>query len=311
MHKLLKTLMNFMKKIILILVCFGFLNLFSKESDLFEETTKVSDTSLICFKYKFKVGDTLIYNLVSYDSIAINYEKPILKTRLERIEITCDSIKKGIFYLSQRLINFKSKESTADTTGVERNDTPWMERKSWLAIDSLGKRYALGYEDSTHASISPGGAFQPYILIGLGEGCQAVDKTWNYSSLDELVENAFPVPLERQSSLFRVVEPIDTLGYSCNRLSFIKTAQGSYQVKSGDDKYLITNIVNGYGTMDFSIEKNIPIHFLVTAEQKLQITIGDDEPIPGWHYIFSYFTLIYYKEGQLKNNNKQKIKKKR
>jgi hypothetical protein len=298
-----------MKKIIIVLLCFGFVNLFSEEQDLFEVSEKNSDASLICFKYKFKVGDTLIYNVLSYDSIAINYEKPILKTRLERIEITCDSIKKGIFYLSQRLIDFKSKESSADTTGVERNDTPWMKRKSWLAIDSSGRRHALGYEDSAHAAISPGGAFQPYLFIGLGEGCQAVDKTWNYNSLDELVENAFPVPLERQSSLFRVLENIDTLGYICNRLSFIKTAQGSYQVNSGEDNYKITNIVNGYGTMDFSVEKSIPVHFLVTAEQKLQITIGDDEPIPGWHYIFSYFTLIDYKEGQIKSNNKQKNKK--
>lgn len=263
----------------------------------------------VCYKLKFSPGDTLVYNVVSFDSIIVNYGDPLIKQRFETIRFICDSTQNGKFFLSSSLIKFKGLERNKDTDNVERSESPWLGRKVWFSIDSTGNRYSLGYDDSTKAALCPGGAFQPHLFFPFQQSCKQVDKTWIVESLDELVENGLPLPLVRQSSLFRAVPSIDTLNEHCNRFNYIKTAQGSYKVLTIEDTMRITNIITGYGVLDISADKNIPVHYYATVEQKITITIGSKEPMPGWHYIASFYTLLDYKHAIIPSPVKEKRKK--
>lgn len=267
-----------------------------------------SDT--VCYKIKFNTGDTLIYNVISFDSVVINYGDPLIKQRIEQIRYICDSIQNGKYFLNSTLIGYKCIERNKDTDNVERNESPWMGRKVWFSLDSVGNRYSLGYDDSTKAALCPGGAFQPQLFFPFGgESCRPVDKTWIVESLDELVENGLPLPLVRQSSLLRAVASVDTLNEHCNRFNYIKTAQGSYKLLTAEDTMRVTNIITGYGVLDISTDKNIPVHYYATEEQKLSISIGSKEPMPGWHYIASFYTLVDYKHAVILSPVKEKRKK--
>ncbi|MFC2131487.1 hypothetical protein ACFLSQ_08630 [Bacteroidota bacterium] len=282
--------------IVLFLLPFLFYTALTQDLQIDSTLTALPDT--VCYKLKFNAGDTLTYRIVSYDSVAIDYGKPLLKTRFERVMFVCDSVVDNKFFMSRTLMQYIAYESSGDIRNVERTENPWVGRTVWFVIDSVGNRYALGYDDSTKAALSPGGAFQPHLLFPFQNSCMEVDKTWMSESLDELVENGLPLPLIKQSSLFRALPAIDTLDEHCNRLSYIKTAQGSYQVKSGPDTIRVTNIITGYGVLDISSDKHIPVHYLATVEQKMTISIGNNEPKPGWHYIASYYTLDNYKPGK-------------
>ncbi|MFH1051589.1 MAG: hypothetical protein V1779_11770 [bacterium] len=258
----------------------------------------------VCYKLKLNPNDTMVYHVMSFDSVIIDFGEPLLKTRYERVRFVCDSVKSQKFYLSATLLHYLGFESSGDVRNVERTENPWLGRKVWFVIDSVGNRYALGYDDSTKAALAPGGAFQPQLFFPFKESCKQIDKTWFVESLDELVENGLPLPLVKQSSLFRAEKPVDTLDEHCNRLNYIKTAQGSYKVESEMDTFRITNIITGYGVYDLSIEKQIPIHYFATVEQKLTISVGNEEPKPGMHYIGTYYTLESYKQGK-KNSRKK------
>lgn len=264
------------------------------------DSSNIQENNLVCYKLNFRTGDTLIYHVVSFDSVVIDYAEPLLKNRHERVRFICDSIKNQRFYLSATLLHYLCFERSGETQNVERTESPWIGRKVWFAIDSVGNRYALGYDDSTKAALSPGGAFQPQLFFPFQETCKQIDKTWFVESLDELVENGFPLPLVKQSSLFRAGGVLDTLEEHCNRFHYIKTGQGSYKVVSETDTFRVTNIITGYGVYDISSTKNIPVHYFATVEQKLTISAGDEEPKPGMHYIGTYYTLESYTEGIIK-----------
>ena len=276
-------------RLLIFLILLNFTTLFSQETD----SSIISIPDTICYKYHFNVGDSLFYSAVSHDSIIINYGSPLIKSRFEEILITCDSIKNDLFYLTQQLISYKSFEGNEDTTNVERNSSPWLNRKAWFALDSLGYRKSVGFDDSLSASLTPGGAFQPPLIIPLGYACTEINKTWFVESLDELVENGLglTIPLIQQASLFRALEPIDTLGFNCIRAEFIKTGQGSYSAVSSNETYKVTNKIAGAGVLDLDPITRIPVHLLQTSEIKMQIEFNGSEPIPGIQYILTNYTL--------------------
>ncbi|MBI5324378.1 MAG: hypothetical protein HZB41_03720, partial [Ignavibacteriae bacterium] len=142
------------------------------------------------FKLKFFSGDTLTYIVKSHDSIIIDFGKPLIKSRTERIKIVCDSInKEGNFFLTQTLIEFSSVESQGETQNIENNSSPWLNRKAGLEIDSVGNRIKCVVFDSINGAMSPGGAFQPYLFFPFNVTQKAVKESWIVTSVDELVEN--------------------------------------------------------------------------------------------------------------------------
>jgi len=260
------------------------------------DSTGIKKKDTVCFKLAFHAGDTLTYSIVSMDSIVINYGAPLKKVRNELLSVVCDSVsKKGTFFLSLELLDFIGYESSDGEKEVERKETPWKGRIVQIEIDSVGNRLSWSVDDSTVGAMSTGGAFQPYLFFYFKEPCKGVDETWMVQTLDELPENGFPVPLLKQSSLFRARKDIDTLGEKCSSFEFIKTGQGSINVIDEKTNLLVTSIINSFGIYDISQVRNIPVYFYYTVEQKLTVHLSKDETQPGWHYITSNWTLSQYK----------------
>ncbi len=277
----------FLSLVLLLFYC----QLHSQTEEDFFGAKLESDT--ICYQYKFNPGDTLIYHVAGWDSISIDYDSPLLRTRLERYRIVCDSAIAGRFFLSQTLIHYAAKESKDGIDGVDRSQSMWVGRTIWFEIDSVGRRYSYGISDSSLVAMSPGGAFNLNLFFPFDAICKTVNESWRVSSMDELIENGMPVTILRQTKLFRLLEPVDTLGYSCSRLTYINTGQGSIELsETGIAK--VNCVINGHGILDISLEHNFPVHLFATVEQKLTIVKKNKVEIPGWHYITAHFILEQY-----------------
>jgi hypothetical protein len=275
---------------------------FSQDINTVDSNVDKSKFQLLDYKLKFFKGDTLRYRVASFDSIVIEYGKALTKMRFEMIEIVCDSTSNdGKYYLTQTLLSYIADEATGSTDRVRRTTSPWIKRNVRLVIDSVGNRYSVSVNDSNIYAVSPGGAFQPYLLFPFKETNKHKDESWFVKTIDTLVENGNPHAIENQSSLFRAEEPIDTLGYKSNRFRFIKTANGQFMSISGKDRILVEAIINSSGNFILSNEFCIPVHFFSNIEQKLKITTPEKEAMPGIHLISTDFTIDEFKPSPLRN----------
>lgn len=305
-----------------LLTCFALLNFAllnsvkAEEADIDSTEVKIKDT--LRLKFDFKLGQKLTYKVVSFDSIAIDYGAPLLKSRFERWEIFCDSISsKGNFFLTQRMIEFRSVEQTKGEDSVERKDSEWLNKRVRIELDSLGNRYSVRYVDSVSAIIAPGGPFHPFILFKFGESLKAINESWICEASDTLLENGFPPAILHHSSLNRVKQRIDTLDYHCNRFDYIRTGQGSVETIVGEGSFFTSVIINAHGILDISSELFVPVHYFSTMEQKLSMHYSENEKIPGWHYVTTNFTLekneydeVFKQRKIIKNGKKQSPKRK-
>jgi hypothetical protein len=248
----------------------------------------------VCYKLMFSPGDTLIYQVVSYDSIIVDYGNPLLKSRTEKIQIVCDSLGyDGSFYISETLIEHKSKEAEKyfDDNSVERNDHPWVGKTVYLRLDSLGNRLREIPYQNPDVLQSPGGSFQPYLFFSFKEPCKAVGESWLVDGTDELVENANPPSILRYSALFRARQDNDTLGYHCRAFEYVKTGQGAMEAPFNNKLVKVSNVINSFGIVHISKELKKPVHYYVTIEQKLKFHLENDEEMPIQHFVTSNFTL--------------------
>ena len=264
------------------------------------------------FSYKFFKRDTLRYKVAAFDSIIINYGKPLEKTRYETIEITCDSVTKDRrFLLSLRMINLISDENFGKVEKIRRTTSPWMNRKSHLWIDSLGNRFTAYADDSLSYALSPGGAFSPYLIFPINETYRYINESWMVSSNDTLCENGVPCGIMNQSSLFRALKPIDTLGYDCVRLNYIKTAIGALNVIMPDNRIRTEATIAGSGAMTISKKYRVPVHYFANIEQKLLIINSENDETPGLHFISVDWTLEQFIPSPERTAPEKKQKKKK
>ncbi len=281
----------------LLCVVFGVFCLFALSSQSLAQTTSKDDKSdTVCFHYKFLKGDSLLYRLVSQDSIVFPVKDAVVKERVEIYMIICDSIgQNGHYYLSQTMVDYASKESSGSIRDQVRLKSSWLKRKVWFEIDSLGNRYSYGATDTTKADVSPGGAFQPNLFFPFKESCKRSNESWIVKSLDELPENSIPPALREQLSLFRVLPDVDTLGQLCNRFQYTLTGQGSVRIPYTTGQMLQTNsVIAQFGIMTISKEDNVPVHFFATAEIKLTVKSHDGKELKGTQYINSNFKLVEF-----------------
>lgn len=254
------------------------------------------DKDSVCFRYNFHKGDSLVYRVISHDSISMPARETILRDRKETIAIICDSISSdGLFYLSQVLLNVEIKESGKDVTEQIRLETPWVGRRIWIAIDSAGVRKSYGAADTVNAANSPGGAFQPYLLFALQETCHERKSSWIVERTTDIPENSIPVPMLKYTSIFRILPDIDTLGAHCTVGQYTLTGQGaSHVVMPSGQRTRIKSVIAQFGKFQWSEKMNIPVHFYATMENKFTIYLDDtkDDKITGKHYINTYYTLV-------------------
>ena len=277
------------------------------ENNVVQNSSTVADTIVkqevirdtFSFRYKFKKGDTLVYSVFSRDSITINYGAPLLRLRHEKIMITCDSVTpEGNFRLTQQLVSFESRESFLNEKNVPRNSTTWLNVPVHLEIDSLGRRQKAYNPDSLMGGLTPGGAFQPFIILplldsGENENKKLTNESWMFTRTDDIPENGIPVPLLRYSLLYRMIGIHDTLDFkSALKMTFIMTSQGSIVVNDDDMAFTTFSINNAGGEIFWDTTNWIPVFYYHTVEQRLTIQHSDKSKAdPGFHYIFSTFVL--------------------
>jgi hypothetical protein len=261
-------------------------------------TEKKTHKDTVCVKIVYHKGDSLVYGVVSRDSIVIDYGTPLIKNRKEKYLVTCDSISTiGHYFMSIMLFEYSATEASGKEQISEEKTHEWLHRKITIEIDSVGNRYLCKPQDTVTAAIGPGGAFQPYLFFPVQQMYKAIDESWIVETKDVLCENGLPLPILRQSSLFRAKQPIDTLNEHCNRLEFIKTGQGSVKLLTSTDSIRVTNVHKAFGTMEISIEKCLPVHFITITDQKLTIQFADGVEKKGFHFIQSDFTLEAWRRG--------------
>jgi len=260
------------------------------------EHNEQKDTTIYCFKYNFKTGDTLIYLVHSYDSILIDFGKPLLKVRNEIYRVICENSKQsGTFLLSIELLEFRGRDFQ-DTNFVEYYDSDWKNRKIFIEIDSLGNRLNFWVDDTTKSGRAPGGPFQPHLFFAINETCKRKNETWLVRVTDDLPENGIPVPRMNHTMLFKMVGELDTLGEAVIRSEFIRTGQGYLQLQYQQNKMKVSAVINSYGFIDFSKLRGVPAHLFTTVEQKLNFKTDETESV-GKHFIYTNYTLIDYREA--------------
>jgi len=281
-----------MKNLILVLLIFVYS---VTNAQMLDSDEVIKDT--VCYELKFSPGDTLVYQVVSYDSIIVDYGAPLLKSRTEKIKVVCDSVgSDGSFFISYTLIEHKSKEAERifDDNSVERNDHPWVDKTVFLQLDSLGNRLSEIPYQSPDVLQSPGNAFQPYLFFAFKEQCKSVGESWLVDETDELVENANPPSILSYSALFRARKDNDTLGYHCRAFEYVKTGQGANEAPFNGKLVKVSNVINSFGIVYISKEILKPVHYFVTIEQKLKFHLENNEDMPIQHFVTSNFTLKEY-----------------
>lgn len=248
----------------------------------------------VCFAYRFEHGDILRYRVVSRDTIYFKEKPPLVKERIEMLEIACDSVgKNGYFYLRQTLENYVAHESMGDIKNIERTETPWQGQSVLVVLDEFGRRHHPDPLPSSRMSaLSPGGAFQPVLLVGIFQPCHAIHTSWMVDRVDELlVENGHPAPLRRQTSIYEAFPSVDTLGFACSQFHYSLTAQGSVAVTDRKPAVRMASVVAEHGEMKLSKEYGIPVHFLGTSQIKMDIETSDGQKVKNTQYTHSLYTL--------------------
>lgn len=256
------------------------------ESDL----ELVKDT--VSFAYKFFPGDKLVYKVESKDSIIFDFGDPLVRSRYERFRVECDSVSAdGLFHLSLTYTDYIAEESFGEMKNVRRDTSPWSNRTIKLTIDSLGKRYSVKPDNYNLAAIAPGGAFQPYLFFSFEENRKAVNESWYIAGTDSLYENGVPAAMLEHNNLFRAGADIDTLDYKCSQFRFVRTANGSFSMKTNEQSIATTVVINSGGNLMISKELQIPIHLFQTIEQKLRVYLSEDSVKIGTHFSNTTFVL--------------------
>jgi len=250
------------------------------------------------FKYNFCLNDTLVYVLMSRDSITIDYGPPLLKLRYEKIMLTCDSItKNGHFIIKQQLIDFKSKESYLREKNVDRNITPWLNVPVYIEIDTMGIRYKQYNKDSLTLAMCPGGAFQPFILLHLNYkdsiNTKITGQSWMIIDSGYIYENGNPPPVYRYTLFYRLIGMTDTLDLGkLLKMTFSMTSHSAHKINTADIQMLTTSINNAGGEIFWDTTNWIPRYYTHTIEQRLTIKEkSEKKERPGFHYIYSSFIL--------------------
>ena len=159
--------------------------------------------------------------------------------------------------------------------------------------------------------MSPGGPFQPYLLMTLNdstnENLKAERESWLVSKTEDIPENGMPIPLLRYTTLYRMIGYQDTLDFeSLLKMTFIITAQGMVEVLTEDLKVKTTTIIASEGVYFFDPEEWVPVVYTHNMQQKLTIHYPDNTSEPGVHNVYSTYILDEFnRKNKLKNEKKK------
>ncbi|NQW30432.1 MAG: hypothetical protein HQ472_07965 [Ignavibacteria bacterium] len=246
----------------------------------------------LCFRYVFFAQDTLTYRIETADSVLIFGAQPLIKKRVERIRVVCDSVTSSGNYVLKTTLIYVSEKQFANGDTTERITHPWLGRTISITIDSLGKRIAAQTLEQ-RVSPSPGGVFAPILFASLGESCGRQNQSWITQDTFSVVENGFPAPAVSVMNLWRVIDNVDTLNGRYAQLQYTQNALGTavVPVDAGGSPLTTRAVINAYGKYSFDRVRHVPFHLFATAEVKLEFLFGADVAQKGTHLISTNFHL--------------------
>jgi len=252
-----------------------------------------------CFYYDFRVGDTLIYHAYSRDSMVYDDFPTLSKERNETWRYVIEKkMPNNHVLISIEMIGYAAQESQGSLRNQMRLNSVWTGRKVYVEMDSTGKRYSLAAIDSVTPAVAPGGAFQPIVLVHIGETCMRGKDAWGVGGEENLIENGIPVPLVNYSSLARFTGLVDTLGVACYGMQFTTTGQGISEVSFGNGQEktaTVSSVINQFTKMELSKVYHIPVHSMATAEIKFTLTYPNGKKTKGIQHIVTNYTLRNYR----------------
>ncbi|MBI2794405.1 MAG: hypothetical protein HYX66_07140 [Ignavibacteria bacterium] len=247
---------------------------------------------MLCFRYTFHAGDSLLYHVQSEDSILFAGEPTLIKSRTEFVLVWCDSlINTNVYRIHLAVIDAREVQRTSTDT-VQRTLSPWIGRRATLVIDSAGNRLEMSADDATNTAMSPGGAFQPLIFPTFGELCGRQNQSWLIRDTVALVENSVPPAAYEHATLWRVLDRADTLNRKFFQIQYTQTGIGGLSFRMDQAGINVKAQVAAFGklTMDSSLQ--VPFHLFATSENKITMTTPQGTERKGKQLVSVHVSLL-------------------
>lgn len=245
-------------------------------------STKPLGKDTLCYSYRWVAGDTAFFAVETNDSITLEGQPILIKHREEVTRIVCDSVTSlGHYVVTMTLVSMKEWQSTGTDSAI-RTTSPWIGRAITITMDSLGKRYGVRYSDSRPA-VAPGGPFAPSLLPNLASTCGRQNESWEHNDTAILVENAIPYPVLLHSTLWRVLDRLDTVGQHLRQIQYTMTGRGRVDVQGDGMSMIMSTITNGYGKLTFDSVVRLPFHSFTTMEHKITLELPNGVTREGKH----------------------------
>lgn len=252
----------------------------------------------VCVRYTFFANDSAVYELRGQDSISGFEPKPVLKKRVERFAIVCDSVSAdGKFFLRSVILSANGTQSGEfDGQKIENEPLPqtlYSRSQFAFSMDSTGKIFEVQVLPAKLSFVSPGGVFQPTLFPhGFGE-CRAPQVTWLIDNDENwLPMNSSATPSRRDFGIFRPLEDLDTLGERCSSIQYSLTATGAVRLQEAKPPMVIVGTINEFGRVAISERFRIPLHLFASNEQRLTLTTRGGKESKGKHHTKVEYQLL-------------------
>lgn len=252
-----------------------------------------------CVRYGFRAGDSLVFRVTSYDTL--DFETNIARERTELHSYVCDHVTddgRQFLRVTLESVLIRETQSNGRSAVVDsslRARSPWMGRTAYIILDSNGKRILARQLDTNRTAVSPGGAFQPtLLLLGVDSACHSSNhlRSWVIKTTDTLAENAWPPPIVR--STFSCAMTDSTVhGRPTTSVRYAQTGQGSFKSISNELGVVLYSVLDGYGTYMIDDQDGLPLEgetrlrSKITVKMERSTTTGTVRHATSFKRIFS------------------------
>ena len=117
------------------------------------------------------------------------------------------------------------------------------------------------------------------------------NQSWIVEDTTLLVENGVPEPVFAHTTLWRVIDTVDTLGRSFRQIQYTQTALGRVQITSPRINVDMQAVIASFGKLTIDSELLVPYHLFATSEDRLEITTPNGEVKEGKHQVSMHYRL--------------------
>lgn len=228
-----------------------------------------------CFFWQIKAGDSLVYNVDAYDTVAIGALTTLYRHRQEQWRIVCDSTRGDTLFIRQALVRYSAREHNSRGDSSVRQTSQWTSKTARLVLTRRGWRLQSSSPENSTVAALPGSVFGITFFVPLDSVCARCGTEWLIESCDTLVEYAWPAPLTRRMYLCSF-DTCDALGKPL-RLSFAETTDGIHRVTLSQRVMQTAAWLLAHGVVEIHRELAVPATIWYTQQVRLRI-----EHSPGY-----------------------------